>query len=74
MKVVCAMQAGKLILISSQAAVQRCSNETDLFEQDIAAMCEAQQEEEDEQCDVEEVSDQDIRFLIYRNYCATDVP
>ncbi len=47
-------------------------NGTDLFEQDIAAMCEAQQEEEDEQCEVEEVSDQDYDE-IYRNYCATDV-
>ncbi len=36
-------------------------------------MCEAQQEEEDEQCEVEEVSDQDFDE-IYRNYCATDVP
>jgi hypothetical protein len=35
--------------ISSQAAVQRRGNEADLFEHDIAAMCEAQQEE-DEQC------------------------
>ncbi len=32
-------------------------NGTDLFKQDIAAMCEAQQE--DEQCEVQEVSDQD---------------
>ena len=38
--------------------MQDRGNETDLFEQDIAAMCEAQQEEEDEQCEVEEVSDQ----------------
>ena len=60
MKVVCAMQADKLIFIFGQAAVQRRGNETDLFEQDIAAMCEAQQEEEDEQCEVEEVSDQDF--------------
>jgi len=47
-------------------------NETDLFEQDIAAMCEAQQEEKDEQCEVEEVSDQDYDE-IYSNYCTTDV-
>ncbi|DBA83957.1 TPA: hypothetical protein ACH3X1_006451 [Trebouxia sp. C0004] len=52
-------KADKLISISSQAAVQRHGNDTDLFEQDIAAMCEAQQEEEDEQAEVKEVSDQD---------------
>ena len=74
MKVVCAMQADKLIFISSQAAVQRYSNDTDLslFEQDIAAMCEAQEEEEDEQAEVEEVSDQGYDET-YINYCATDV-
>ena len=33
--------------ISSQAAVQRRGNEADLFEHDIAAMCEAQQEEDE---------------------------
>ncbi len=38
MKVVCALQADKLIFISSQAAVQHHGNETALFEQDIAAM------------------------------------
>ncbi|DBA98559.1 TPA: hypothetical protein ACH3X1_014363 [Trebouxia sp. C0004] len=65
-------KADKLIFISSPAAVQRHGNDTDLFEQDIAAMCEAQQEEEDEQAGVEEVSDQDYDE-IYRNYCATDV-
>ena len=45
MKVVCARQADKLIFISSlQTAVQRHGNQTDLqelFEHDIAAMCEA---------------------------------
>ena len=61
----------KLIFISTQAAVQRHGNETDLFEQDIAAMCEAQQEE-DELCEVEEVSDQDCDET-YKNYCATEV-
>ncbi|DBA86741.1 TPA: hypothetical protein ACH3X1_016632 [Trebouxia sp. C0004] len=71
-KFVCAMQAEKLIFISSQAAVQRHGNDTDLFKQDIAAICEAQQEEEDGQAEVEEVSDQDYHE-IYRNYCATDV-
>ncbi|DBA77843.1 TPA: hypothetical protein ACH3X1_009197 [Trebouxia sp. C0004] len=64
-------KADKLIFISSQAAVQHRGNETGLFEQDIAAMCEAQQEEEDEQCEGEEVSDQDCDE-IYRYYCATD--
>ena len=57
--------------ISSHAAVQRRGNEADLFEHDIAAMCEAQQKE-DEKCRVEEVSDQDYDE-IYRNYCAADV-
>ena len=38
---VCAMQADKLVFISSHVAVQRHGNETDLFEQDIASMCEA---------------------------------
>ncbi len=47
------MRADKLIFTSSQAAVQRRGNETDLFEQDTAAhiaavSCMAQQEEEDE--------------------------
>ena len=60
MKIVCAMQADKLISMSSQAAVQRRGNETELFEQDIAAMGEAQQEEEDEQCEAEEVSDKEF--------------
>ena len=59
---------GSTIENSSQTAVQRPGNETDLFEQDIAAMCEAQQEEEDEQCEVEEVSDQDFDET-YRDYC-----
>ncbi len=72
MKVVYAMQAEKLIFVSSQAAELPHNNETDLFEQDIAAMCEAQQEEKDEQCEVEEVSDQDYDE-IYSNYCTTDV-
>ncbi|KAL0041073.1 hypothetical protein WJX77_004057 [Trebouxia sp. C0004] len=49
-------KADKLIFISSPAAVQRHGNDTDLFEQDIAAMCEAQQEEEDEQAGVEEAN------------------
>lgn len=44
---------------------------TGLFEQDIAAMCEAQQEEEHEQAEVEEVSNQDDDE-IYKNCCATD--
>ena len=39
--------------------MQRHGNETDLFEQDIAAMCEAQPEEEDEQAEVVEVAEQD---------------
>ncbi|DBB02023.1 TPA: hypothetical protein ACH3X1_000605 [Trebouxia sp. C0004] len=64
-------KADKLMFISSQAAVQRHGNDTDLSEQHIAAMCEAQQEEEDKQAEVEEVSDQD--YEIYKSYCATDV-
>ena len=52
--------------------MQRRGNETDLFEQDIAAMCQARQEEEDEQCEAEEVSDQDFDET-YRSYCGTDV-
>ena len=43
----------------------------DTFEQDIPAMCEAQQQEEDGQAAVEEVSDQDYDKM-YRDYCATD--
>ncbi len=38
----------------------------------ITKSVEAQQQEEDEQCEVEEVSDQGFDET-YRNYCATDV-
>ena len=41
------LQADKLIFIASQAAVERHGNEKDLFEQDVAALCEAEMAEEE---------------------------
>ena len=77
MKVVCARQADKLIFISSlQTAVQHHGNQTDLqelFEHDIAAMCEASARRSDEQCEVEEVSESDSQIKILTRHAGTGV-
>ncbi len=51
------MQADKLVFVASQAAVEN-GIQDDLFEQDVAALCEAEMEEE-EQDTVVEVLDND---------------
>ena len=42
------LQADKLVFIASQAAVRRRGNEYDLYEQDVAALVEAQQFEDEQ--------------------------
>ena len=46
---VCELQAEKLVFIASQAAVNRRGSELDAYEQDVAALCEAQAEEDNAQ-------------------------
>ena len=59
----------KLVFIYSQAAVQRYGDGIDLFEQNVAAFCEARHEENYEQGIVVEVSkpDSDEMCLFYSN-------
>ena len=40
------MQADKLLFIASHAAVEKHGNQHDVFDGDIAALCEAQQRED----------------------------
>lgn len=57
----CLWQADKLVFIASQAAVERHGNQLDMYEQDVAALCEAEMSEEDASvrnataCDEEDV-------------------
>ena len=53
------MQADKLVLLVSQAAVQRHGNEVGLYEADVAASCEIEDEEEEQAMQPEMVNDED---------------
>ena len=53
------VQADKLVFIASQAAVQRHGNEVDLYEADVAALCEMEDEEDEQAVQPEMVDDEE---------------
>ena len=50
----CHLQADKLVFIASQAAVENRGNQKDMYELDVAALCEAEMHEEEMACNGQE--------------------